>query len=377
MIDRMSAFLNPNLDSLFRGAEAMDARLRARLSARELFALAFAFSSIGVWIWIYRSVDCLPFDYNVYMLTAGGDLRQYYYADWLLPLFRAWALLPYWWGYAIWGGWSVLSLFFAARVFGGRTALTFLTFQSFYVLCLGQMVGWIIGALALAWWALAHRRWHLAGLAFFFAGAKFQIGLPLGLLLWLAAEIRWRDRLRVLIVPAALALLSLAVSPAWPADLLARTRAIPPYDWGSISLWHWIGAAALLLWLPPLALPLQPGRRFLALAAAVPLALPYFQQADLLALYVLPVGWLPVLLGNFGLLFFQFQFKVLVFLWIVPLSVYLSVILPAFHSWLRSGAGNPISTWVAHGPKNRPRKRRGEIPAEGRHPSKGWTNGGD
>ncbi len=346
----MSAFFNPNLEGFFDGAAAMDARLRARLSRGELFALALAFCSIGIFIWIYRSVNCLPFDYNIYMLTAGGDLRQYYYADWLLPLFWLWAKIPYWWGFAFWGALSILSLFFAARVFGGNATLALLTFQLFYVLCLGQIVGIVIGALALGWWALARRRWHLAGLAFFIAGAKFQIGLPLGLLLWLMADIRWRDRLRVLVVPTALALLSLAIYPSWPADLLERARAIPPYDWGSISLWHWLGPAALLLWLPPLLLPLKPNRRFLALAAAVPLAVPYFQQADLLALYVLPIGWLPVLLGNLGLLFFQFQFKILVFLWIVPLVVYLSIILPAFHAGLRKKPksfpdknGNPTS----------------------------------
>jgi hypothetical protein len=261
-------------------------------------------------------------------------------------LFWLWAKIPYWWGFALWGAMNILCLFFAARVFGGHSALPLLTFQFFYSLFLGQITGFLIGMLALAAWAMAHRRWHLAGMAFFLAAAKFQLGLPFGLLLWLTAEIRWRDRLRVLVVPAILALLSLGVSPSWPADLLERIREIPPYDWASISLWHWMGLTVLLLLLPPLLLPLKRSRRFLALAAVIPMAVPYFQQADLLVLYVFPIGWLPILLGNLGLLFFEYQCKALQLLWIVPLTAYLSVVLPALYFDIKKkmpGCKNPAA----------------------------------
>jgi hypothetical protein len=49
----------------------------------------------------------------------------------------------------------------------------------------------------------------------------------------------------------------------------------------------------------------------------------------LLALFVLPVGWLPVLLGNLGFLFFKFQFDALQFLGLIPLLIYAALILPA------------------------------------------------
>jgi hypothetical protein len=48
-----------------------------------------------------------------------------------------------------------------------------------------------------------------------------------------------------------------------------------------------LGPAALFLWLPPLLLPLEREKRFLALAAACPLVIPYFQSADLLIMYCL------------------------------------------------------------------------------------------
>jgi hypothetical protein len=66
------------------------------------------------------------------------------------------------------------------------------------------------------------------------------------------------------------------------------------------------------------------------------LGLPYFQQTDLLALYVLPIGWLPVLLGNLGYLFFSIYWDALQMLFIVPMVVYLSLIIPEAYKAFRS-----------------------------------------
>jgi hypothetical protein len=309
-------------------AAAMDARLRRRPTRWEAFALAFAFGTLGLFLWLDNSLHYIPFDYYVYIETAHGNLRQFYYPDWILPLFWLLAQLPPLVGFAIWSALNILCLFFAARVFGGRAALMLLTFQFFYSLFLGQINGLLIGALALGWWGMAHQKRLLAGFGFWLACTKVQIGLPFGLLLWLAADADWRTRLRVLVLPALLSLASLALFPDWPFHLVERIREYAPYDWGSISLWPALGPAALLFLLPPLALPLEKSRRLLALAAAVPLALPYFQSADLLVLYVLPVGWLPLTLGNLGFLFFVYEFQALRLLWIIPLLVYVSALLP-------------------------------------------------
>jgi hypothetical protein len=317
-------------------AEAMDARLRRRPTRWEAFALAFAFGILGLFIWLDNSLGYIPFDYNVYIKTAHGNLLQYYYADWILPLFWLWSKLPPLVGFGLWSVVNIVCLFFAARTFGGRAALTLLTFQFFYSLFLGQINGLLAGGLALGWWAMAHKKWSLAGFGFWLAATKFQVGLPFGFLLWLAADTDWRSRLRVLLLPFLLTLACFILYPDWPFHLVERIHAYAPYDWGSISLWRTIGPAALLFFLPPLLLPLEKGLRLIALAAAVPLALPYFQSADLLVLYILPVGWTPLLLGNLGFLFFIYQFSVLRLLWIVPLVIYLSVLVPFVWSWLKA-----------------------------------------
>ncbi len=329
-------------------AGAMDARLRRRPTRWEAFALALAFGTLGLFLWLDNSLGYIPFDYNVYIKTAHGDLLQFYYPDWILPLFWLWAKLPPLVGFGLWSAVNILCLFFAARVFGGRAALTLLTFQFFYSLFLGQINGLLAGGLALGWWGMAHKKWGLAGFGFWLAATKVQIGLPFGLLLWLAAETDWRNRLRILVLPCLLTLASFVLYPDWPFHLVERIQAFAPYDWGSISLWRTIGPAALLFLLPPLFLPLEKGRRFLALAAAIPLALPYFQSADLLVLFVLPVGWFPLMLGNLGFLFFIYQFSVLRLLWIIPLVIYLSMLLPSAWAWIKSVRAKGLSHREGH-----------------------------
>jgi hypothetical protein len=312
----------------------MDARLRRRPTRWEAFALALAFGTLGLFLWLDHSLHYIPFDYNIYIETAHGNLLQFYYPDWILPLFWLLAKLPPLVGFGFWSTVNILCLFFAGRVFGGRAALTLLTFQFFYSLFLGQINGLMAGGLALGWWAMAHKKWTLAGFGFWLAATKLQIGLPFGLLLWLAADADWRGRLRVLVLPCLLTLASFVFYPDWPFHLVERIQAYAPYDWGSISLWRYFGPGALLFLLPPLLLPLAKGRRLLALAAAIPLALPYFQSADLLILYIFPIGWVPLVLGNLGFLFFVYQFAVLRLLWIVPLVVYISLLFPSVQDWI-------------------------------------------
>lgn len=332
----MNALLQRRTPLLDPDPGAMDARLRCRPTRAEALALALAFGTLALFLWLDNSLNYIPFDYNVYIKTARGDLLQYYYADWILPLFWLWAKFPPLVGFGLWSALNILCLFFAARVFGGRLALTLLTFQFFYSLFLGQINGLLAGGLALGWWAMAHKKWHLAGFGFWLASTKFQVGLPLAFLLWLASATDWRSRLRVLLLPFLLTLASFVFFPDWPFHLVGRIHAVAPYDWGSISLWRTIGPAALLFLLPPLLLPMERSRRFLALAAAGPLALPYFQSADLLVLFVLPVGWIPLMLGNLGFLFFGFGFSILRWLWIVPLAIYLSFLLPSAWVWVKS-----------------------------------------
>jgi hypothetical protein len=306
----------------------IDHRLRARLSPWELLALVLALCMGGIFAWVHVQSGGLPYDYDAYISAGQGNLLQHYYMDWILPLYWLFARLPMPWGYLLWIILGILCVFFAARVFGGNSVLAVLSYQMFYVMFLGQITGILIGGLAFAWWSMAHKRWYVAGLGFLIALTKLQIGV-LGLFLWLLADISWQQRLRSLLVPIVAGLALFVFNPSWPLDTIARLQSFSPIDWASISLWQWLGPVALLLWLPPLLLPLGRKSRFLALMAACPLALPYFQQADLLALFVLPIGWLPILLGNLGYLFVLFRYRVLALLWIVPLVTYAAIVLPA------------------------------------------------
>ena len=63
------------------------------------------------------------------------------------------------------------------------------------------------------------------------------------------------------------------------------------------------------------------------LVATSMLALPYFQQADLMVLFVLPCGWLP-LLGNLGYLMAARGWEVLPWLCIIPLMEYCKCLIP-------------------------------------------------
>lgn len=314
-------------------AATLDARLRARPTLGEVFALALAVGMMGIFLWHPTVVNYDPyFDYQTLVMAARGNFQFYFYGYWLVPIFALLDVLPLPVGYAIWCGLGLAGIFFAARVFGGNTALAVASYQMFYSLFLGQSAGVIVGGLALCWWGLIHRRWHIAGWGLALAGAKYQLGLTGGLILLGLADIGWRDRLRVLIVPTLVVLISLVVYPLWPLEALTNLQTYPPWNQGSIALWRWIGPWALLFWLPPLLLPLPRERRFMALAAASALGLPYFQQTDLLFLFTLPVGW-PILLGNLGYFFAVYQWVALQALAIVPLVIYTLTLGPAFVAW--------------------------------------------
>jgi hypothetical protein len=143
------AFFHANLAKFGPTAAEMDARLRNRISPWELFALTLTLCSLGIFLWVHGQLHIQPFDYNVYFKTAEGDLLQFYYTDWVLPVFWFLAKIPYWWGYVLWAILNILCLFFAARIFGGNATLALLTFQMFYALFLGQIICILVGGLAL------------------------------------------------------------------------------------------------------------------------------------------------------------------------------------------------------------------------------------
>ncbi len=278
----------------------INTRLKARLSRSEFFGLTIALAMIGLIFIIAPYPNVFPFvDYNIFVNASQGNVIYYYYAYWLLPIFSILHWLPAPLGIIIWDMLNIGGIWFAARVFGGRGWLALVSYQMLYTLFVGQIAGIVVGCLALLWWGLANRKWHWAGVGLAIATAKYQLGGLGGLFLLSLATPAWREKWRVFIVPALVAVVSLIVYPLWIVEEFQRIQTIPPNDWGSITLWRWIGAWGLLLFLPPLLVPLSKEKRLIGLLTAAALALPYFQHTDLLLLFTMPIGWF-ALLGSAG-----------------------------------------------------------------------------
>lgn len=308
--------------------EKIEARLRTRLTPLELFALLFAVGMLLMFAYSDATYNIGAFpDYRTFIKTAegvfGSETGGFFYAHWSRPLFSLLNLLPIYAGYVLWGILNIAGVWFAARVFGGRLIITLLSYQMFYVLYYGNIVGVIAGGLALLWWMLHRGRPEIAGIGLVIACIKVQLGLPFGLMLILLADVTWMQRARALLVLLIVGLLSLVVYPGWLETLIDTTRTVPPNTLGNIALWQYVGAGALVLWLPMLYCwrGWNNGRRLAAFGAALALTLPYFQQTDLLVLFVLPVGWLAIL-GNVGFLFLVMSWSALKLLVIVPLVLY-------------------------------------------------------
>ncbi len=314
------------------GPDEVRQRLRARLSRGEVGGLGIALALQIGFIVLYQGGLALAFDYGTFTDTALGDFGGFFYAHWSLPVFALLDSMPFTVGYGLWGLVNIVAMAFALRVFGGNPLIALAGFQMIYCIYYGQIVGVILGGLALMWWGMGVGRWWVAGLGLAVAVTKFQLGVPLGFALWLLADIRWVDRWKVALVPLLVMLVSLLVYPLWPVQLLADFAAEAPNDLGSVSLWRYVGPGVLVLWGLPFMPRLPLHRRLQAVVACMALALPYYQQTDLLALYMLSVGWLG-LLGNLGYAMAFFGWQALSWLVVVPLIAYGGAIVGYARAW--------------------------------------------
>ncbi|MEZ4667184.1 MAG: hypothetical protein R3E39_04575 [Anaerolineae bacterium] len=317
----MINFFNTGLD-----AESVAKRLRARPGKMEVFALGMTICLSAYFVFLAHTGQYFPYDYMNYRNAAFGDPSFYYYGYWFLPFFQLLGVLPDGLQLVIYFMLNILAVWFAVRVFGGKTAPLLFGYQMLYGLYFGQLTGIIVGGLALFWYGMVNRRFYLAGLGLLIACTKIQTGLPITITLWLIAPLSWRERLQILIIPIIAVVASFAIYGFWPLEVLYRvTTGNPPNDWGSVSLWRLFGPSVLALWLPTIMLPFTRVRRMMAVMATTAIALPYFQQADLITLFVFPTGWFP-LAGNIGLLFPFVKFTALQAIAVVPSTMYLWLI---------------------------------------------------
>lgn len=308
-------------EKIFSSPEEMDERLHQRLRPWEVFGLLFCLGIAGIIYHYYADGNTAIVDLNAYLRAGHGDYRYYYYGYWFLPVFTILDKIPILAAYLIWTLLNLSGVWFGAKVFGGRTVPVLLSYQMLYLIFYGQISGILIGALGLMAWAVAHKRWDLAGVGLLIAATKPQTGALIGLFYLLCAPVSWRERLRILPIPMAGGIASLFLYPHWVMDLIQTWQMQPANAFGSISLWQWVGPLCLILWVPVIFLKMKPEMRFIMLVATSMLALPYFQQADLLVLFVLPCAWLP-LIGNIGYLMAWQGWNILPWLCIIPLLEY-------------------------------------------------------
>lgn len=265
------------------------------------------------------------FDYGDYSSWAAGNFQHFFYAYWALPIFKFLNALPGVISVALWGVMNILSLFMGTRIFGNRVGIVFTTYQTFYIVYYGQIIGVIIGGLALLWLGLRKENYLVGGIGLVIAGIKFHIGLPVALLLIFLNDTSWDEILKIAAIPTLVGLVSVIADPSWPLRLIRGIGENPPNRMGSITLWQWVGAFSMFLWVPIVLLPMTKMERLMASLSALSLSLPYFQQTDLLTMFVFPLGpisWL----GNLGFFFIFGKWAIFKGLVVIPIYVYFVLI---------------------------------------------------
>lgn len=288
-------------------------------------------------------------DWEIFAGAADGSFTsdrglQYYYAYWLLPIFDAYAIPGVAVGGLLWALTNMFGVWFAARVFGARSAVVlagFGTLSGFYT---GTITGVALGAIAGVWWAAHEKRWWLVGALSLLAVAKPQWGVPMVALIVLQARPPWRAWLQMAVAPVSVALISFWYYGWWPSEVLSRAIDTPPE--GNGSLWFFVGPAALALWLP-LALPMESRRRLALVAAASLLAMPYAQQYDYAVLWVLTGDGIGLLSHLHGLLSSTVGREgARGFQTFMPLAAYSMLVLPPLQAFFRQrkpfGFGGPV-----------------------------------
>jgi len=334
--DRFVTYVNTfsnHLENSLADIDAMDRRLRARLSYIEFAGLVLGCAMIAIFVYLMRIKAGGPVDFIYYM---NDTIRLHFvYGYWLLPVFELLRLLPLEVAYVLWCLINLCGAFFAVRVFGGKPGLVIMSYQLLTCFYYGQISGFLAGGFALGWYGITHKRWDLAGAAFMFVAAKYQVGVPLGLLFVWYSGIPFKKWLRLLPMPIIIFVLSLMIYPAWPALSMIKMSSMTNYLHLGITFWIYLGTWALLFWIPALLLPISKTHRFLALFCLASFAVPYFQHIDLLTLFAFPLGWLPAI-GYVGVLFPFLDMTAIRLTAIVPFSIYLLIILPASIRWIRS-----------------------------------------
>jgi hypothetical protein len=312
-----------NADDLSFDQKKTLERLKSPLSRFEFFSLSLLFCLIIIFTYHHQIGFYQPIDFFYSFIPAGGgDYSNFFYSYWIMPILFLLEKMPFSIAYILWASMNVVGTWFAGRIFGGKRGFLLLNYQLLFILFYGQITGIILGGLGLAWWGMATKKYHLSGLGLLIAAIKPQLGLVIGLIIWLLSDLSWSERLKTLIIPLIGFIVTTILYPGWIQNILTALNSGLVNFTGNISLWRFLGPWSLILLLPPLLLKNTSTKRILFLVVAAMISLPYLQQTGLLALYVFPFGWL-ALLGNLGFLVPIYGWESIQWLFFVPLLIYI------------------------------------------------------
>ncbi|MBE9524500.1 MAG: hypothetical protein IMY76_05340 [Chloroflexi bacterium] len=267
--------------------------------------------SVGIGLWMLYTMIAPGDDYircytwmveNPEKLPEVADYPWTLNPTWLAPFMAPFVSLPGQSGYSIFMLATIAVTIYATKIFGGKPILTLLSAHMFWILWWGQIEGWAILGLVLAWFAYRKKSWPLMFLALSMASFKPQVGLvPVVALWWWSGKDRWKSMVALM----GLFIASLFIWGPWPVWYLEGIIKFISDGHSSVSNAS-VGLFALPLFIPALLLPMDKEKRLIALTATTYLVSPYmpYYSTILLFIFALP-GWAYLfgLLGYFPKIF--------------------------------------------------------------------------
>jgi len=287
--------------------------------------LAGGFIAVAIYLLSLDMGQFFSCDFLAFSNALQGNTSQFFYPYWFLWLFYPFTRMPEPVGITIWSLMNLAGVYYGTKTFGGKWWLAIFNFQMAYTIWVGNVVGFVLGGAAFLFTSLEMKKPVLGGVGLLLCTIKPQLGIPIAVGIILLSNLKWIDRLKTLIIPGFVTILSLFVYPGWPTRLLETLQNTPPNDAANISLWPILGPIVLLLWIPVFLPSMDRRDRLILIACAQAISLPYYQQTDILAIFLFPLGFTPIL-GNLGFLSLRFGWTGVEYLSLIPLSIILYMV---------------------------------------------------
>ena len=308
--------------------------------------------AVAFGLWLLFSILATGLDYfgcYTWMVTQPEKLQTVVDVPWtqnppwLVPFMAPFVMTPGRAGYILFMAATLAMVGWGCYVFGGRPILTLLSAQMFWVLWWGQLEGWGVLGVTLAWFAEQSASWGWMFAAMAMGGFKPQVGFaPVVALWWWLGRVRWRVFAAMLVLLA----FSILVWGPWPVwyvqDILKFVGRQHFTTWNASLGW-----IALPLVVPALLLPMSREQRLIAITATALVVSPYmpYYSTILLLCFNIPVwayvfaflGYLPRELGT-GL-----AWNAIVLL---PLSVLAWLYWPILKNWWQASGSRILASKV-------------------------------